>query len=132
MAGLSLLLQATNLTSAPTSFPAYFFLYTLLFALLILYYLLLSPRATGTLIQAVLQRLLSWAWGGGDSAPVLRISGVGFALLSGKIYLNHVEYRTKNIAIRVLQATVRINWWFTEVREADSKHDGQWLAHIRI
>ena len=39
------------------------------------------------------------------SLPLLswRAEGIGFALLSGKIYLNHIEYRTKNICIRVLQ-----------------------------
>lgn len=53
------------------------------------------------------------------------LGGIGFALLSGKIYLNHVEYRTKNICVRVLQATVRVNWWFTAVRETETKHEGQ-------
>lgn len=119
---LSVLLAASDLSGTPASFPGLFTLYTFLFALMVLYYLLLSPNFRAFAIGGPLQKLLKWALGPDQQ---LKISGIGFALLSGKIYLNHIEYRTKNICVRVLQSTVRINWWFSQVRDQDTKHDGQ-------
>ena len=96
----SLLLAASDLADTPSTFPGLFTLYTFLFALTVLYYLLLSPNFRAFAIGGPLQKLLKWALGEDQQ---LKISGIGFALLSGKIYLNHVEYRTKNSCIRVLQ-----------------------------
>lgn len=98
----SLLLAASDLADTPTTFPGLFTLYTFLFALTVLYYLLLSPNFRAFAIGGPLQKLLKWALGEDQQ---LKISGIGFALLSGKIYLNHVEYRTKNSCIRVLQVS---------------------------
>ncbi len=71
---LSLVLQATDLAAKPTSFPSLFMLYTILFALLVLYYLLVSPRASAVLIQAVTQRLLAYALGDDQSVKISQMT----------------------------------------------------------
>jgi hypothetical protein len=59
---LSLLLQS-EFSDTPPEFPSLFTLYTILFALLVLYYLLLSPQARALSITPLLLRLLHWATG---------------------------------------------------------------------
>ena len=41
---------------------------------------------------------------------------IGFAVLNGKIYINHLEYISKNLVVKALRVTVAFNWWFTKVR----------------
>ena len=60
---LSVLLVSNDLATTPTTFPGLFTLYTTLFALMVLYYLLLSPNFRALTIGGPLQKLLKMALG---------------------------------------------------------------------
>ena len=60
---LSVLLATSDLASTPTEFPWMFMVYTFLFALMVLYYLLLSPNVRALAIGGPLQKLLRYSMG---------------------------------------------------------------------
>ena len=99
---LSVLLQTVD-------FSGLFVLYSIIFAIVVLYYLLLSNVVRAfLLVQTVnlLDRLLSLQL---NSEQEIRIGSLAFAFLSGKVFLNNVRFRTKNYTVLVLQATIRFN-----------------------
>ena len=55
-------------------FPTYFTLYVFLFALLVLYYLLLSPNMRALMIAGPLQKLLRWALGPDQQIKISQMS----------------------------------------------------------
>ena len=113
-------------------FSGYFVGYAILFAIVVLYYLLLSAYVRAWIIRAFtwfLNRFLHFY------SPVdteISVGSIAFAFLSGKVYANHVRYRTANMSALVLQVTVRWNWWYIDVREGEKRSDERLPCRLSI
>ena len=97
--------------------------YAILFAVVVLYFLLLSSYVRAVLLMAfvwLLNRVMHFY---SPADTEVSVGSIAFAFLSGKVYANHVRYRTANMSVLVLQATVRWNWWYLDVREGDKRAD---------
>ena len=104
-------------------FSGYFVGYSIAFAIVVLYYLLLSNIVRAfLLVQFVrlLDRLFQWKV---SLEQDIDIGSIAFAFLSGTVFLNSLTFRTTNISVRVLQATIRFNWFYVDVREGDRRMD---------
>jgi hypothetical protein len=84
-----------DFTNISSTYPVY----VVLFAVVILYYTLYASRSRGAAV-----RIVNW-WLGSETH--LAVGSFGFALLSGRLYANRVEYRTKNVCIMILECTIR-------------------------
>ena len=106
--------------------------YSILFAIVVLYYLLLSNIVRAfLLVQFVrlLDRLFAWKFA---SEQELDIGSIAFAFLSGTVFLNSVTFRTKNVSVQVLQATVRFNWFYTAVRQGEQRMDERLPCRLSV
>jgi hypothetical protein len=127
-------------------FPYVFLGYCILLALLVLYYLYLASRVRATFFEKVLTYALNKFLPGAEQgdqelkiglflvSPVLpspslleccRVAlagSIGFALLAGRIILHRVEYRTRNMVLKILKCTINLNWYFRVVRTPDTRH----------
>ena len=113
-------------------FSGFFVGYAILFAVVILYYLLLSAYIRALIIRAftwLLNRFLHFY---SPADTEISVGSIAFAFLSGKIYANHIRYRTVNMSALVLQVTVRWNWWYVEVREGDKRMDERLPCRLSI
>lgn len=100
-------------------FPGSFLGFTILFAVIIIYMLYGASRLRALLFfERLVEYLLQWLLGGEQE---VRIGSIAFALLSGKMFCNYVEYRTQNMCIRILQATVHFNWWVKHIRTSEMR-----------
>ena len=113
-------------------FSGYFVGYAILFAVVVLYYLLLSAYIRAWIIRAltwVLNRLLHFY---SPADTEISVGSIAFAFLSGKVYANHIRYRTANMSALVLQVTVRWNWWYIDVREGEKRSDERLPCRLSI
>lgn len=69
----------------------------------------MNGKTRGRIIQKFLEFIIR------KEHVEVKIGSVGFALLNGKVYMNHLEYRTRNIVVRVVQMTISVNWWRKDV-----------------
>jgi len=118
-------------------FPYYFTLYACLIALLLLYYLLCSSRIRAILvvkISLLINKLFSLYQFSENSE--LSIGGIGFAFLSGQIYLNHIHFVNSDFRLDCLQCTIRFNWWYRQVRqsimEQENIHQNESILHATL
>ena len=113
-------------------FSGFFVGYAILFAIVVLYYLLLSAY-----IRAWIIRLLTWFLNRflhfySPADTEISVGSIAFAFLSGKVYANHIRYRTANMSVLVLQVTVRWNWWYIDVREGDKRSEERLPCRLSI
>ena len=113
-------------------FSGYFVGYAILFAIVVLYYLLLSAYVRAIIIMSltyVLNRLLHFY---SPTDTEISVGSIAFAFLSGKLYANNLRYRTANMSVLVLQATIRWNWWYIDVREGEQRGDERLPCRLSI
>ena len=114
---------SVHLSTVSFDFSGEFVGYSIVFAVVVLYYLLLSNYVRAFLVvQSVrlLDRVFQWGLG---SEQQIDISSLAFAFLSGTVFINGLTFRTKNVSVQVLQATIRFNWFYVDVREGERRMD---------
>ena len=118
-----------NVPGISGGFPVSFSLFVLLFALVVIYYLLWSGVVCAKgFLSKIFEKLLKWSLG--NETIELKIGSFGIAFLNGFIQLNDVEYRcysfliifinnnrTNNICVALVQVVVRWNWFIRKVAE---------------
>jgi hypothetical protein len=103
--------RATQIDMVDTQFPYLFALAAVGLMLGIVWTLLWSSNVFAKIVS----RLLSWMVLPDNES--LKIDSIGFATLGGQLFFRRVEYRTKDACVMVLQATVTLAWWETDVRD---------------
>src|ERR1700682_4733629 len=124
-----------------TAFPWLFTVYVIVFSIIILYYLLFHPHIRATFISIPIQKLIQWYIhdDSDDSrsendrtVQEFSIGGIGFALLSGTIYINNIIYRTPNVSIHIIQCTIRWNWFFKQVKSPATRFNEALPSRLSI